>query len=351
MPRKRQRDRGESGGSVSRRAALGLLLTGGAAAAGAQGTGAFSAVAGDRSFSVGTAEDANALLGVEAVDPTGDAGDSVTLLTLTNRFSEPLSIERVSVISSDGLGIDRSDLDVSRWTLQPGEESHVGTELACSSNTAGDVDMRIRAVTTDRDESVELTRTTAVTCRAVSAACLTAPEIELEEETVPCIDVDLRGGGEVEIEAEDSVVDGDATVTLGGGGDVEIELDGSDIRGDLRIDIRGGGSVSLSMADSDIDGEVRIDTPGGAEVEIEMEDARIGDGIAVTLGGGGEASLSMEGSEIGDDVVIATGGGSSVDAELENSAIRGDFDVDASGGSSVDIEAEDSEIEGDRPDA
>ncbi|MUW14249.1 hypothetical protein GJ633_05940 [Halorubrum sp. CBA1125] len=351
MAKKRRRSRGDSNGLVSRRRVLAVLFAGGVGAAGVQGTGAFSTVTGDRPFSVGTAEDANALLGIEEHDPTGDDGSSVTLLTLTNRFSEPLTIDRVSVVSSGGLGIDRSDLAISQWTLQPGAESDVGAALACSTDTAADVELRIRASTTDNGESVDLTRTTAVTCQAADAQCLTGSEIELEGETVPCIDVDLQGGGEVEIEAENSVVNGDATVSLGGGGEVSVELEGTEIRGDLQIDIQGGGSVSISLANSTIDGEVRINTPGGAEVEVEMENATIGNGVVMNLGGGGEVSLSMEDGEIGDDVVIATGGGSSVDVEMEGSVIRGDLAVDARGGSSVDVETEDSEIEGERPDA
>ncbi|ELZ47781.1 hypothetical protein C463_02156 [Halorubrum californiense DSM 19288] len=93
---------------MSRRAAIGLLLTGGVAAASVEGTGAFSNVTGDRSFSVGTADDANALLGIEANDPPGDDGSSVAIFTLTNRFSDSIAIDRVSVVSSDGLGVSRA---------------------------------------------------------------------------------------------------------------------------------------------------------------------------------------------------------------------------------------------------
>ncbi|WP_049984335.1 hypothetical protein [Halorubrum sp. BV1] len=351
MGQKRRRSRGNSSGLVSRRAALGVLLTGGAAAAGVQGTGAFSAVTGDRQFSVGTADDDTALLGIEPRDPTGTSGDTVSLLTVTNRFSESLTLEQVGVVDAGSLGITRTDLQIDRWTLQSGESTDIEAELACASGATDDIALAIRAVTTDRDESIELTRSTTVACQAPAAQCLTDPEIELEDETVPCIDIDLRGGGEVEIEAEDSVVTGDATITLGGGGEVSVELEGSEIRGDLHVQIRGGGNVSISLEDSDIRGELRIDTPGGAEVEIDMENATIGGGVAATLGGGGTLSLSMDGSTIGDDTVITTGGGASVEVEMDESAIRGDLAVDTKGGSSVEIETKDSEIHGSRPNA
>ncbi|MFD1570518.1 hypothetical protein [Halorubrum laminariae] len=350
MGRKRQRSRGGSSGSVSRRAVLGVLLTGGAAAAGVQGTGAFSSVTGDRQFSVGTAEDDSALLGIEAADPTGTSGDTVTLFTVTNRLSEPLTLEQVGVADGGSFGITRTDLQIDQWTLQPGEATDLKAGLSCASSTTDDVELSIRAVTTDRDESIELTRSTTVACQPPAAQCLTDPEIELEEETVPCIDINLGGGGEVEIEAEDSVVNGDATITLGGGGDVSVELEDSEIGGDLQIEIRGGGNVSISLSSSEIAGVVRIDTPSGAEIEIEMENATVGGGVSATLGGGGTFSLSMEDSTIEDDTAVTAGGGASVEVEMEGSAIRGDLDVDTRGGSSVEVETEDSEIDGSRPD-
>ncbi|QKG91996.1 hypothetical protein HPS36_03690 [Halorubrum salinarum] len=333
---------------MSRRAVLGLLVVGAGGAAGVQGTGAFSSIAGDREFSVATAADENALLGIEPADPTGDSGGTVRLFTLTNRFDETLVLDRVGVRSSGSLGIGRSDLDIGQRTLGPGEATDIAAELSCSSDTTDDVEIGIRAATSDRDASVELARSTSVTCEA-AASCLTGPEIGLESETVPCIDVGLRGGGDVAIEAEGSTVDGDATVTLGGGGEVSVELEGSRIRGDLRIEIRGGVSVDLSLENSQIDGAVRIETPGGAEVALSMEGSEIGGGVSMTLGGGGEVALSMENSEIGDDTEITTGGGSEVGVEMEGSAIRGDLTVDARGGSEVEVETEDSVIEGDRP--
>ncbi|MBP1901962.1 hypothetical protein J2744_001645 [Halorubrum trapanicum] len=333
---------------MSRRAVLGVLVVGAGGAAGVQSTGAFSSVTGSRQFSVGTAADENALLGIEPAAPTGDTGETVRLFTVTNRFDEALVLDRVGVRSSGSLGIGRSDLQIDRRTLQPGGTTDIAAGLSCSSDTTDDVEIAIRAATSDRDESVELVRSTSVTCEA-AASCLTGPEIELESETVPCIDVHLRGGGEVDIEAEGSTVDGDAAVTLGGGGEVAVGLEGSRIRGDLRIEIRGGGSVDLSLADSEIDGAVRIDTPGGAEVEVEMENSTIGGGISMNLGGGGTVGLSMEDSEIGDDTEITTGGGSEVGVEMEGSQIRGDLAVDSGGGSEVEVETEDSVIEGDRP--
>lgn len=325
MGRKRERSRGDTDGGVSRRAVLGVLVVGAGGAAGVQSTGAFSSVTGSREFSVGTAADENALLGIEPADPTGDAGETVRLFTVTNRFDETLVLDRVGVRSSGSLGIGRSDLDVDQRTLQPGEATDIAAELSCSSDTTDDVEIGIRAATSDRDASVELARSTSVTC-AAAASCLTGSEIELEGETVPCIDVDLQGGGEVEIEAEGSTVDGDAAVALGGEGEASVGLDGSRIRGDLRIEIRGGGSVDLSLADSDIDG-----------------------GVSVNLGGGAEVELSMEDSEIGADTEITAGGGSDVSVEMEGSAIRGDLAVDARGDSEVEVETEDSVIEGDRP--
>jgi hypothetical protein len=99
-------------------------------------------VAGDRSFSVGTASDGNALLGVDTKDPEGDSGESVTLMTLTNRFTDPLTLERVSVVSSGQLSIGRNDLDVSTWSLQPGESAEIDGTVEAD----GDVSLDSKAV-------------------------------------------------------------------------------------------------------------------------------------------------------------------------------------------------------------
>ncbi|GAB3701645.1 hypothetical protein [Halorubrum pallidum] len=269
MGRKRQRSRGDSSGLVSRRAVLGVLLTGGAAAAGVQGTGAFSTVTGDRQFSVGTADDDNALLGIDPRDPTGTSGDAVALFTVTNRFSEALTLEQVGVVDAGSLGIARTDLRIDQWTLQPGESTDIDAQLSCASGATDDVELSIRAVTTDRDESIELTRSTTVTCETNGGACLTETEIEREDETISCIDITVQGREtDVSIDLSDVIVTGSVRVEIRGAGnsEIEIEIEDTTIRGDLIVDIRGAGGadIDIELEENAIEGTV--DVPGYDDV-------------------------------------------------------------------------------------
>jgi hypothetical protein len=74
------------GGGLSRRAAVALI--GGGGLLGLSSTGAFSQVDGDRPFSVSTASDENALLGINNIPKQIDipAGSSRELFTLTNQL-------------------------------------------------------------------------------------------------------------------------------------------------------------------------------------------------------------------------------------------------------------------------
>lgn len=270
---------------MSRRAVLGALLAGGAGAAGVQGTGAFSGVTGDRQFSVDTADDDNALVGIAPNAPVGDSGESVTLFSVTNRFSEDLVLERIGVLSSGSLDIGQTDVQVGQRTLQPGETTGIDAELSCSSDTTDDVEISILAVTAGRSESVDLARTTTVSCETSGGGCLTDTEIEREDERVPCIDVALRGRDtDVSIDLSNVVVEGSVRVDIrgAGGSEIDIGIEDTTIRGDLVVDISGGGGAELEVElDANaIDG--KIDVPGydgddvgngsGADLEEEEEE-------------------------------------------------------------------------------
>ena len=223
---------------MSRRALLGVLLTGGAGAVGIQGTGAFSSVTGDRQFGVQTAQDADALLGVRPREATGGDGKSVPLFTLTNRFDGPLTLDRVSVVSSGGLGLGHGDVGVSSWTLAPGEEADLEATLSCGSTVTDEVTVEVRA--SSPGESIELTRSTAVTCETSGGACLTGTDIDREDETIPCIDIEVRGRNtDVSIDLSNVTVTGSVRVVIRGAGNSEIEIDieNTTIRGDLIVDI------------------------------------------------------------------------------------------------------------------
>ena len=353
MAPKRSRDRGGSSG-VSRRAVLGVLLAGGLGAAGVQGTGAFSSVAGDRSFSVGTASDGNALLGVDTKDPEGDSGESVTLMTLTNRFTDPLTLERVSVVSSGQLSIGRNDLDVSTWSLQPGESAEIDAALSCSSGATDEVELEIRGSTSE--ESVELVRSTTVSCSAASGACSGPRDVfdqavdgDIESEKTVVISSGVKVAGDVDaadcvVLEEKAEIDGSATagatVSLGSEATVKGDTDANrdvslDAKASIKGDVGAGGSVSTENK-AEIDGavdaggsvslgseaSVKGDVDAGGDVPLGAEAAIEGD-----VGAGGDVSLGSK-AEI-DGAVDADG-----DVSLDSKAVvKGD--VDAGGSVSV----------------
>ena len=339
MARKRSRDRGKSSG-VSRRTVLGVLLAGGAGIVGAQETGAFSSVTGDRGFSVGTADDDAALLGIERQDPEGNDGDSVALFTLKNRFDEPLTVDRVTVVSSGALGITRDDLTVPNWTLAPGQESDIEATLSCGSSATDDVELAVE-ISTD-GESVELVRSTTVSCEADSGACSGPRDVfdravdgDIDSEKTVVIAEGVKVSGDVEaaecVVLEDKAeIDGSATagtnVSLGSKATIKGDADAGgavslDAEASIKGDADAGGAVSLGSKTS-VDGSV--DAAGS--VSLGSKAAIKGDADA-----GGAVSLGTEASIKGD---VGAGGDVSLDSKA---SIKGS--VDADGDVSLDSKA------------
>jgi len=80
------------GGKLSRRAAIALIAGGGTLAI--SGTGAFTQAETPRRFSVTTAADENALLGIRAVDVTfTQIGQTKTILELNNQTNSTVSLD------------------------------------------------------------------------------------------------------------------------------------------------------------------------------------------------------------------------------------------------------------------
>jgi len=144
MTRERTRTR-TAGGSVSRRAALGLLL-GGAGALGLQQTGAYSSTLGERRFGASTADDPNALLGI--------VGNDVPAITpkITNNSSNTMDVtlESATVV----FDIDGNDVfeEPVSFALAPGEERTfnidgddgdvtITAQLSDNGNAAGSIEL------------------------------------------------------------------------------------------------------------------------------------------------------------------------------------------------------------------
>lgn len=344
MGRKRSRDRGRSSGGVSRRALLGVLLAGGAGAAGIQGTGAFSSVTGDRQFGVQTADDTDALLGVRPREATGGDGESVPLFTLTNRFDGPLTLDRVSVVSSGGLGIGHGDVSVSSRALAPGEQADIEATLSCGSAVTDEVTVAISA--SNPSESIELRRSTTASCRQTGPdRCPVVPRVS--------VTVSESASGSVERDGDISLknkdIDGDVISTEGTDGDVglknvsitgRVEASGgigtftnaevgetARANGDIatvKNSIVGGDVVTVSGSDGDIglkNSEVAggVESAGGIGTFANTE-------VGGTVRANGDIGSSMKNSAVGGDVVTADG--SDGDIEIKSSTVCGTIDAD-----------------------
>ncbi|WP_394738888.1 hypothetical protein [Natronococcus roseus] len=99
----------------------------------------FVSISADRGVSVGTADDEEAYLGIEAVDTVvSDQNDAETVLVMTNNADEELSIDADVTIQGSGLE-EASGFDD---TLSPGEETTYA--VTCEPGTgAGETDLEV----------------------------------------------------------------------------------------------------------------------------------------------------------------------------------------------------------------
>lgn len=125
-------------------AGLALMLLG--AAALAPSTFGFSSITADRTTNVETAQDPNALLGIDIVSQTVD-GDNVALVEITNNADTTLDITTNAAVT----GADRVQItNTGNGSLAPNTMSTV--EASCSGtgnpNQDGALEMNINAVNT-----------------------------------------------------------------------------------------------------------------------------------------------------------------------------------------------------------
>lgn len=201
MPRSRSRKRGRSSGGLSRRSLVSLGIIGIGGLGVVSGSAAYSHVTGQRPFDIGSSPDESALLGLDVKQPSGQDGNTVPLLSITNNFNEVIDSISVSVIGAGG-GIGVSEIALP-YALDPDEKADVTGTIHCDEDVEkAPVDLQI--VAEGAGESIELTRTVYVDCTGVVA---------------PVVAVDLIAGqhciaGEVRIENDSSEV----TITYDTGG-------------------------------------------------------------------------------------------------------------------------------------
>lgn len=335
MPRRR-RSRGGSGG-LSRRAALALIGAGGFTAVGA--SGAFDSVSADRRFNLPVGG-GNELIGIDAQNPTGNDGDTVTLLTLYNRFPEPIESLSVEVISEpSSISLDIEDPLDRGEAFDTADPLDVSATVSCSETTTERVELEI--VATGESEEVRTTTSTNITCRTGGRGVCAVPSIPgcVETEFPPSgstdcsveittgeFDEELKGntdiGGALVIDASD-----EADLVLGGSASIgnHVRMDSSD---DITFDIGGNasiGGVLQLVSEGAIDAEIKQNLPDG----ICFDGAGA---IGLNVSGGssvsGPVSVTSE-----DDVDVVVSDGS--DTGSVSVATPADVTVDLSGGTSL----------------
>jgi hypothetical protein len=295
--------------------------------AGAVSTGAFDAVAGDRLFDVETATDENALLGIDIDERSGRAGETITLLELTNRFDEPLETISVTLDQSDQRMIGTIQ---TPDRLDPGETGAVEADLTCNRNRADDLTISISASTAD--ESVTATRSVRVSCVASTPVCD-------PRSPTGCVDTALPGPPRrrtdcsvvLDTGGDDFQENVAGNTTIGGALEVnaaetDLSIKGSASIGDhVRIDSTGEIDFDIGGA-ATVGGVLQFDSPGEITTSIGRDVggglcAKSEDSIGVTVDGGStlDGDLSLVGEDAG--TVDVTGG----------STVQGDIDIDVEG--------------------
>lgn len=162
MARWSRRTRGGSTGTLSPGVAIALLLVVGGGVLMLQGTGAFSTVVGDRPFNLGTADDQSAVLGIAVGSPSGQDGDRVDVLTLTNRLSERFDEVEVVAHPAADPSVSLEHIDTPR-SLQPGQSRTVTAVLTCDASVT-DVPVELDVSVSGPEGSITATREVRLTC-------------------------------------------------------------------------------------------------------------------------------------------------------------------------------------------
>lgn len=296
----KSRTRG-SGTWVSRRVALGLILSGGVAI-GIQRSGAFSSVQGDRQPNIGATDDENAVLGIDLKHPSGTDGDRVELAELENRLVNPL--DTVDITVHDTGTIDLTDVQHPSG-LSPGSSGSVSAQIDCSNSITETVTLEIDV--SGSEQSIVAERDVDVTCGSEQFDPFDCQDVWKDGED----HCDYRERGELELEG--TTREGNVCVTS---------------RDDSDIQLQGG---------SGIEGFLRVEAGGGADLDME------GDGSiekTVVINACGEVNVDIDSGTIEGDLCIDTGG--DVDGIGDGAVVEGDLKIDASG----DVDIDEGTVEG-----
>lgn len=355
---------------LTRRSALGLLVGGGLLSIGA--SGAFDTVQANRPFSLPVGSDNEGLLGIERHEPAVAAGQTATLIELTNRFGSTLETVDITVLSAGSLPLTTADLSYPD-TLTPGESGVVEAVIDCGPPGVETVTLDIEA--TSSSHTVRASRTIRVRCLDSTAAvcdphhlsplqqygCVRSTGFTLDSETEPCdtlvkgdgnVDITMRNaaeiggwlhiqtGGETEMKIQnDSVVDGPLWV------ETDDEIDAV-LNNDVEID----GPVRLETDDEidlDIGNNVVVDGPVQAtsddEIDMRVRDAARVEGICLSTDD--EIDLHLRNDCVVDGA-ISLESDDEIEIDLVNQAtVEGPLDIETT--DTVDVRLNGSTVDGD----
>lgn len=350
---------------MSRRSAL-VLITGGGITL-AAGSGAFFSARGDRPFQIGSAGDDAALLQIELHSPSGQSGDTVDLMELTNGFDETLDMISVEVASTSQGNVHISNINPPS-SLQEGQSGIVTGELDCQG-IGQSVDVVLSITASGPQDSFEGDRTIEVTCIDLDPfSCMDILDMDADYNETGMVSYHnetLEGslavdgeGSQVNVDiGNNSVIEGfvridgasDAIFNLGNNATVKGAINIHDVATNAILDLANNTVVEgdfCTTADGDVNlNQFRPDSIGrGLRLEAGSnlngaieEEVEIGD--AVDVSAGHDVNFSFDQNSIVDGPVSADAGSNGNIHVRENAEIHGDVVVDATNDANVSIES------------
>jgi len=313
------------GGKLSRRAAIALIAGGGTLAIG--GTGAFTQAKTPRRFSVTTAADENALLGIKTLDVTfAKTYETKPILELTNRTGSPLSL------TDDDAGISikspHNFLTIGGYPdkIYPEDDwdDAIVNAWADSERTNNDpVEVEIKAKSDST--SVTVIHTLNVKTDLALDGCPVVPSVNISvgdnalESQIGDKKITITEGqevdGDIKTEAGSNaqIVIGENVSITGdviADGKIDIEQN-SEIGGNIEIREGSNGSNQIAIGGS---GKVAGNVIADGKIDIE-QNSEIGGNVEIREGSNGSNQIAIGGSGTVCGSIIADG---KIDLEAGN---------------------------------
>lgn len=339
---------------MTRRSALALIGGGGIMLA--AGTGAYSAVSGDRGFDIGVDED-RALVGIETFTQSGEDGERIDLLTLENNFNHDFTVDRVSITNRPpaSVEIEESSLEYPGQLRVTDDPQAISGVLDCQGAATADVEVTVEL--SSEQAGFSATRTASIQCEVPTfdpRDCQDIVGAPCDEETSGSTTIDDdKASGSVCVDGDGRTITVDTENNLSMDGFLLVEnatdltfdtgnqftIDGAvnlyEITGDITIELGNQPSMAGDFCTS-ANGDITADFgPGNVPTTEFARDVKL-------VAGGDIDFVFGENLAINGDLVLEAGG--TVDVVLENNtAVDGGVVVDAGNNATIDISTSDVE--------